>query len=69
MPKSTFLSEVSFFSAVINPKSGSSGACGTTSAVKMEALLGGAMCADILESRSDGEVEEEVVGGDIVSNR
>jgi hypothetical protein len=36
MPRSTFLSEVSFLYAAISPKSGSSAACGTTSAVNIE---------------------------------
>lgn len=36
IPRSTFLSDVSFRYAAINPKSGSSAACGTTSAVKTE---------------------------------
>ena len=35
IPKSTFLSEVSALKAVISPKRGSSGACGTTSAGKL----------------------------------
>jgi hypothetical protein len=35
MPKSTFLSKVSALNAAISPKSGSSGACGTASALKL----------------------------------
>lgn len=38
MPKSTFLSKSSFLYAAINPKSGSSGAWGTLSEVKIVGL-------------------------------
>lgn len=49
IPRSTFFSKVSLRYAVINPKSGSSGACGTLSAVKTEEA-DPAMCPLMLES-------------------
>jgi hypothetical protein len=63
MPKSIFLSYASFLYAVVSPKTGSSGAWGTTSAVKTDELIEGAMCAEILERRSDGVCKGEVVEG------
>lgn len=63
MPRSTFLSNVSFRYAAINPKRGSSGACGTWSGVKTVGLEP-SIWPFILASLSTGliffeEVEEE----------
>lgn len=63
MPKSIFLSYVSFLYATVSPKIGSSGAWGTTSAVKTDELIERAMCAEILERRSNEVCKEEVVEG------
>jgi hypothetical protein len=60
MPKSTFLGEVSLRYAAMSPKRGSSGACGTTSAVKAQGeLVGPMMWFEMLFRREVGSEDED----------
>ena len=68
MPRSTFLSNVSFRYAAINPKRGSSGACGTWSEVKtvgfepsiwslmLASLSRGLVFFEDIENEGDGDM-------------
>ena len=68
MPRSTLLGEVSFRYAAIRPKRGSSGACGTTSAVKAQGELADPMmCCEMLFSRDNG-AEDKDRGGMLEQN-
>lgn len=63
MPRSTFSLKVSLWYAAINPKRGSSGACGTLSEVKTVGLLP-PMWPLMLASLWVGLVTSEELGGD-----